>query len=129
MLRILDRHGKDWHADLAVNIRRMIAAEKLPSVVSGPTTAAQDRRRGLRLAADCFYRGSIARDIDAWSIEQAFERRAVRQFGREFRGSFLGSVHEAIAPISISREHFEQIIIKAIPTNAKTIERYSPLSP
>ncbi|MGI8982141.1 MAG: gamma-glutamyltransferase family protein [Pirellulaceae bacterium] len=57
MLRILDRHGKEWHADLAVNIRRMIAAEK----------ASQDRRRGLRLAADCFYRGSIARDIDAWS--------------------------------------------------------------
>lgn len=57
MLRILDRHGKEWHADLAVNIRRMIAAGK----------ASQDRRRGLRLAADCFYRGSIARDIDAWS--------------------------------------------------------------
>ncbi|MBC7855302.1 MAG: gamma-glutamyltransferase [Pirellulaceae bacterium] len=57
MLRVLDRHGKEWHADLAVNIRRMIAAEK----------ASPDRRRGLRLAADCFYRGSIARDIDAWS--------------------------------------------------------------
>ncbi len=57
MLRILDRHAKDWHEDLAVNIRRMIAAEK----------ASPDRRRGLRLAADCFYRGSIARDIDAWS--------------------------------------------------------------
>jgi gamma-glutamyltranspeptidase / glutathione hydrolase len=67
MLRILDRHGKEWHADLAVNIRKMIAAEKSPGVISGPSTAAQDRRRGLRLAADCFYRGSIARDIDAWS--------------------------------------------------------------
>ncbi len=67
MLRILDRHGKEWHADLAVNIRKMIAAEKSPGVVSGPSTATQDRRRGLRLAADCFYRGSISRDIDAWS--------------------------------------------------------------
>lgn len=67
MLRILDRHGQEWHADLAVNIRRMIAAEKSPSVISGPTTAAEDRSRGLRLAADCFYRGSIARDIDTWS--------------------------------------------------------------
>jgi gamma-glutamyltranspeptidase / glutathione hydrolase len=57
MLRILDRHGQEWHADLAVNIRRMIAAEM----------ASLDRRRGLRLAEDCFYRGSIARDIDAWS--------------------------------------------------------------
>jgi len=26
MLRILDRHGKEWHADLAVNIRKMISA-------------------------------------------------------------------------------------------------------
>ena len=26
-----------------------------------------DRRRGLRLVADCFYRGPIARAIDAWS--------------------------------------------------------------
>ena len=67
MLRILDRHGQDWHANLAENIRRMIAAEKSPGVTNGPTTAEQDRRRGLRLAADCFYRGSIARDIDAWS--------------------------------------------------------------
>ena len=69
MLRVLDRHAKDWHADLAVNIRRMIAAEKAPDVVAGPSTASMDRRRGLRLAADCFYRGSIARDIDAWSKE------------------------------------------------------------
>ena len=67
MLRFLDRHSQKWHADLAVNIRRMIAAEKLPGVVNGPTTAAQDRRRGLRLAEDCFYRGPIARDLDAWS--------------------------------------------------------------
>jgi gamma-glutamyltranspeptidase / glutathione hydrolase len=67
MLQILDRHGQKWHADLAVNIRRMIAAEKSPGVVGGPASAAQDRRRGLRLAADCFYRGPIARDLDAWS--------------------------------------------------------------
>ncbi|MCE9526192.1 MAG: gamma-glutamyltransferase, partial [Planctomycetales bacterium] len=68
MLRILDRHGKDWHADLAVNIRKMIAAEKSPSVVAGPMTPNMDRRRGLRLAEDCFYRGSIARDIETWAI-------------------------------------------------------------
>ncbi|MFN0019826.1 MAG: gamma-glutamyltransferase family protein [Pirellulaceae bacterium] len=68
MLRTLDRHGKEWHADLAVNIRKMIAAEKSPSVVAGPTTPNMDRRRGLRLAEDCFYRGSIARDIEAWAI-------------------------------------------------------------
>src|SRR5678815_363978 len=33
MLRILDRHKQEWHADLAVNIRRMIAAEKSPGVI------------------------------------------------------------------------------------------------
>jgi len=69
MLRILDRHGKEWHADLAVNIRKMIAAEKSPGVIAGPSTTTMDRLRGLRLAGDCFYRGSIAWDLDAWSKE------------------------------------------------------------
>lgn len=56
-LAILDRKEKPWHADLAVTIRRMIDAEK---------QAGKDRKRGLRLVADEFYRGSIARDLDAW---------------------------------------------------------------
>ena len=56
-LRLLDRHEQDWHADLARSWRRLVAAE----------AASPDRRRGLRLAADCFYRGPIAREIDAWS--------------------------------------------------------------
>lgn len=56
-LRILDRHEKDWHADLARTLRRLIEAEK----------GAKDRKRGLRLVADYFYRGPIAREIDAWS--------------------------------------------------------------
>lgn len=67
MLKVLDRHDKEWHSDLAVNIRKMIAAEKSPSIVAGQATPNMDRRRGLRLAEDCFYRGSIARDIDTWS--------------------------------------------------------------
>lgn len=57
-LRLLDHHEKDWHADLAVTVRRLIDAEK---------ASGGDRRRGLRLAADAFYRGPIAREIDAWS--------------------------------------------------------------
>jgi gamma-glutamyltranspeptidase/glutathione hydrolase len=69
MLRILDRHGQEWHADLAVSIRRMIAAERSTGIGGGPLAASGDRRRGLRLAADCFYRGPIARDIDRWSLE------------------------------------------------------------
>src|SRR5215813_14058560 len=56
-LRLLDRKQKPWHADLARTLRRLIDAEK----------ASADRRRGLRLAADYFYRGPIAHEIDAWS--------------------------------------------------------------
>ncbi|MCR4413824.1 MAG: gamma-glutamyltransferase [Thermoguttaceae bacterium] len=67
MLGLLDRplpsgkkipYGEGWHANLARTVRRMIDAEK---------QSPGDRRRGLRLAADCFYRGPIARDLDAWS--------------------------------------------------------------
>lgn len=57
-LAILDRHERPWHADLARTLRELIRAE----------AAADDRRRGLRLAADHFYRGPIARRIDAWSV-------------------------------------------------------------
>ncbi len=57
-LAICDRHEGGWQANLARTIRRMIDAEK---------RAPDDRRRGLRLVADCFYRGPIARDLDAWS--------------------------------------------------------------
>jgi gamma-glutamyltranspeptidase/glutathione hydrolase len=59
MLRLLDRHESDWHAKLARTIRRLIEAEK------GSTA---DRRRGLRLAADYFYRGPLAREIGDWSL-------------------------------------------------------------
>jgi gamma-glutamyltranspeptidase/glutathione hydrolase len=56
-LRLLDRKGPAWQADLAATLRRLIAAER---------STGGDRRRGLRLATDYFYRGPIARDIDAW---------------------------------------------------------------
>ena len=58
MLAALDRGSQTWHPQLAARVRRMIDAER---------AAGSDRRRGLRLAADCFYRGSIARELDAWS--------------------------------------------------------------
>jgi gamma-glutamyltranspeptidase/glutathione hydrolase len=57
-LRLLDRHDKEWHADLARTVRRLIEAEQ---------ASPNDRRRGLRLVADYFYRGPVARDLDAWS--------------------------------------------------------------
>jgi gamma-glutamyltranspeptidase / glutathione hydrolase len=60
MLRLLDKHEKEWHADLARTIRRLVDAE----AGNGP---GGDRRRGLRLVADAFYRGPIACELDAWS--------------------------------------------------------------
>src|SRR5262249_29189118 len=58
MLALLDKHEQEWHADLAQTVRRLVEAEK---------GSATDRQRGLRLVADYFYRGPIAREIDAWS--------------------------------------------------------------
>ena len=56
-LALLDQHQKPWHEDLARTIRRMIDAEK---------QAPHDRKRGLRLVADEFYRGAIARELADW---------------------------------------------------------------
>ena len=58
MLRLLDRHEKAWHRDLARTIRRLIEAER---------ASPADRRRGLRLVSDYFYRGPLAREIGNWS--------------------------------------------------------------
>jgi gamma-glutamyltranspeptidase/glutathione hydrolase len=58
LLALLDGGNKAWHADLARTIRQMIEAEK---------ASPKDRIRGLRLVGDYFYRGPVARDIDAWS--------------------------------------------------------------
>jgi gamma-glutamyltranspeptidase/glutathione hydrolase len=57
VLRILDRNEKTWHSNLAATLRRLIQVEK----------RAKDRKRGLRLVSDYFYRGPIAREIDTWS--------------------------------------------------------------
>jgi gamma-glutamyltranspeptidase/glutathione hydrolase len=57
-LRLLDKGERPWHADLARTLRRLAEAEK---------GSGGDRRRGLRLVSDYFYRGPIAREIDEWS--------------------------------------------------------------
>jgi gamma-glutamyltranspeptidase/glutathione hydrolase len=57
-LALLDRKEKPWHADLARTLRVLVDAER---------AAGADRSRGLRLVADAFYRGPVARAIDAWS--------------------------------------------------------------
>lgn len=56
-LRLLDRGRLPWHADLARTIRELSASEGQGG----------DRVHGLRRVADTFYRGTIARRIDAWS--------------------------------------------------------------
>ncbi|MGQ9574299.1 MAG: gamma-glutamyltransferase family protein [Thermoguttaceae bacterium] len=53
-----DRPSKTWYPQLARTLCRMIEAEQ---------ASPHDRSRGLRLAADSFYRGPIARQLDAWS--------------------------------------------------------------
>src|SRR6185295_17125536 len=56
-LKLLDRHQEPWHVDLARTIRRLIEAER---------AADGDRRRGLRLVADYFYRGPLAHELADW---------------------------------------------------------------
>ena len=56
MLRLLDRGQEGWHRQLAATVREMCEAE----------ARSDDRLQGLRLAADCFYRGPIARRLAAW---------------------------------------------------------------
>jgi gamma-glutamyltranspeptidase/glutathione hydrolase len=55
-----------WHADLARTLETLVAAESL-AYPGGSPAPPPDRARGLRLVADAFYRGPIARRIDAWS--------------------------------------------------------------
>jgi gamma-glutamyltranspeptidase/glutathione hydrolase len=56
-LRLLDRAKEPWHPLLARTLRRLIETESR----GGP-----DRSRGLRLAADYFYRGPLAHELADW---------------------------------------------------------------
>jgi gamma-glutamyltranspeptidase/glutathione hydrolase len=55
-----------WHADLARTLATLVEAEA-QAHPAGSSAPNGDRSRGLRLVADAFYRGPIARRIDAWS--------------------------------------------------------------
>jgi gamma-glutamyltranspeptidase/glutathione hydrolase len=57
-IRLLDRHGRPWHAELARTLRQLVETER---------ASPSDRRRGLRLVAEYFYRGPVAQELDAWS--------------------------------------------------------------
>ena len=56
-LKLLDRARVEWHPLLARSLRRLIDAE---------ASGGGDRSRGLRLAADYFYRGPLARELADW---------------------------------------------------------------
>lgn len=58
-LALLDRRPRDWYPELARTLRRLVQAE----------AAATDRRQGLRLVGDYFYRGPLAWELDAWCRE------------------------------------------------------------
>ena len=55
-----------WHADLARTIETLVDAEA-QAQPNGLASVPGYRTQGLRLVADAFYRGPIARRIDAWS--------------------------------------------------------------
>ena len=55
-----------WHADLARTLEMLIDAEA-QAHPNGSASVSGYRTQGLRLVADAFYRGPIARRIDAWS--------------------------------------------------------------
>ncbi len=57
---------EDWHADFARMLGTLVDAEAHAHRGSSALPSG-DRKRGLRLVADAFYRGPIARRIDAWS--------------------------------------------------------------
>ncbi len=59
-----------WHADLLRTLELLESAEAQAKQSSTePGGPKPDRSRGLRLVADAFYRGPIARRIDAWARE------------------------------------------------------------
>lgn len=59
-MRLLEKHSEPWHADLERTLFRLIAAEAITR---------SDRDSGLKSVSNYFYRGPIAREIDAWSKE------------------------------------------------------------
>ena len=60
VLRLLDRAKVEWHPLLARSLQRLIAAE---------AASGGDRSRGLRLAADYFYRGPLAARLrPSWEV-------------------------------------------------------------
>ncbi|MFH1268785.1 MAG: gamma-glutamyltransferase, partial [Planctomycetota bacterium] len=56
-LALLDAGGRDWYADLAVTLRKLVEAE---------AKATGTREEKLVAARDCFYMGDVADELEAW---------------------------------------------------------------
>ena len=66
-LNLLDKHERDWHADLAVTLRKLAEAEE---------DATGTREDKLTAARDRFYTGDVADELEAWYISTgAFLRK------------------------------------------------------
>jgi len=86
-LRLLDRDPSSWRADLARTLRRLVDAEK---------AAAGDRPAKIRAVSEYFYRGPIARELEAWMKENggliryedmaAHETRIEKPVSVDYRG-------------------------------------------
>ncbi len=58
-LALLDDGDRDWHAPLAVTLRKLVEAEQ---------QASGTREQRLVAARDRFYRGDVADDLEAWYL-------------------------------------------------------------
>jgi gamma-glutamyltranspeptidase / glutathione hydrolase len=58
-LALLDSGNLDWHAPLAVTLRKLVEAEQ---------QASGTREQGLVAARDRFYRGDVADELEAWYL-------------------------------------------------------------
>ena len=66
-LNLLDKHEREWHADLAVTLRKLVEAEE---------NATGSRVGKLTAARDRFYTGDVADELEAWYISTgAFLRK------------------------------------------------------
>ena len=67
-LRLLDSDDRDWCPLLAATLGKLVRAEE---------TSSGGREAGIQAAYDCFYRGEVADDLEAWYIEGgSFLRKA-----------------------------------------------------
>ncbi len=67
-LRLLETAERDWYPKLAATFGKLLQAE---------AAASGGREAGIQAAYDCFYRGEVADDLEAWYIEGgSFLRKA-----------------------------------------------------